>query len=63
VDDTVEGSFGEKSHNMVSESLVSSSWRPEVIQLEVSFWVKSFLDIDCSEGGKGCSKRVPSDKD
>ena len=63
VDDTVEGSFGEKSHYMISECLVASSWRPEVIQLEVSRWIKSFLDIDCSEGGKSCSKRVTSDKD
>ena len=62
MDNTIESSFGEKCHNMISECLVASSWRPEVIKLEVSGWVKSFLDIDCSEGGKGCSKRVSSDK-
>ena len=63
MDYTIEGSFGEKCHNMISECLVASSWRPKVIELEIIFRVKSFLDINCSEGGKGCSKRVSSDKD
>ena len=33
VNNSVEGSFREKSHNMISECLVACSWRPKVVKL------------------------------